>query len=106
MGHPCVGKPRFAFARLQMARGRSGYSTPARLAPLLELLKFFRPRIDYSRSGCRWKPPFYSVLRPSQITGAKPNSHELMQALDLWRDFGRQSGQLARVEELLRELLP
>ena len=98
-------KPRFTFARLQMGCGRNNHPTPLRLAPLLDLLEFFRPRIDYSRSGCRWKPPFYSILRPARIQGSKPSSHELMQALDLWRDFGRQSNQLPRVEELLYELL-
>ncbi|BCM93087.1 hypothetical protein IAD21_04975 [Abditibacteriota bacterium] len=99
-------KPRFAFAPLRMGRGRNNHPTPLRLAPLLELLeKHFRPRIDYSRSGCRWKPPFYSVLRPTPIRGAKPSAHELMASLDVWREFGRKSGQLPQVETCLRQLL-
>lgn len=100
-------KPRFQFARLEMGRGRNNHPTPKRLAPLLTTLEnYFRPRIDYSRSGSRWKPPFYSLLRPSRIRGSKPGSyHELMEAIELWRDFGRKSGQLPQVEACLRELL-
>ena len=41
--------------------------------------------------------PSYKAARPSQ--------HEVMEAALLWRDFGRKSGESARVETALNELL-
>ncbi len=81
--------------------------SPDSIIRLVELLQpYFDATINYNRLGAALKNPF-PWFSTSVIIGAKPftSHHELMQALDLWRDFGRKINQLVRVEELLRELL-
>lgn len=102
-----MDKPRFAFGPLRMTKHlfmNQGFAPS--VWQLLEVVEeHFGAKINYSRYR-GFMPPFSSSPRNSTLIRAScPSHHELMQALDLWRDFGRRSNQLARVEELLRELL-
>jgi len=75
---------------------------------LVELARdHFGATVNYSewRIKRHIRMPFSPMLRNPQVAVSHPTHHELMEALDLWREFGRQSGQLARVEELLGQLL-
>jgi len=67
--------------------------------------KHFGATADWRRSRRDVEGPFSSGVFAPTVEALPPSQHELMEALALWREFGRQSGQLARVEELLRELL-
>ncbi len=93
--------PRFPQAPLQIEK-RSFWPS----APVWELLRLAQQRFG-ARVNYNWsRMPPHEALNPPRVQALRPSQHELMQALDLWRDFGRKSGQLSRVEELLRELLP
>ncbi len=80
-------------------------SIPTKLAALAQ--QHFGAMVDYSQWRIKRarRSPFLPLLVNPAVTVTHPSQHERMEALELWRDFGRRSGQLARVEELLRELL-
>jgi hypothetical protein len=67
--------------------------------------QYFNAMVHFSRSRTNIRGAFICPLLTPVLKVEQPTNHELMQALDVWRDFGRRSNQLARVEELLRELL-
>lgn len=93
---------RFRQSPLQLEK--SSFWPPAPVWELVQLAsKHFVARINYD---CLRTPPNEDWMPRPRVAASRPSQHELMQALDLWRDFGRKSGQLSRVEELLRELLP
>jgi len=67
--------------------------------------KHFGAAVDWRYSRRDVEGPFSSWLIAPRVEALPLSQHELMEALALWREFGRGSGQLARVEELLRQLL-
>ncbi len=98
--------PRFAFAPLRMSRGPRQKDFPQAVWPLIALAdKYFGAVVDYSHKIASRKGPFVPLFVPRNIKALHPTQHELMVAVDLWRDFGRKSGQLAQVEACLRQLL-
>lgn len=87
-------------------RGNAQKEFPDSVWNLLALTeKYFGATVDYNYLT-NIKRNFYSgVFRPKLIRAQVPTQHELMAALDLWREFGRKSGQLPQVEACLNQLL-
>jgi hypothetical protein len=98
--------PRFAFAPLRMSHGPLQKDFPETVWPLLALADhYFGAVIDYSHKIASAKGPFVALFIPGNIKALHPTQHELIEALNLWRDFGRKSGQMSQVEACLKQLL-
>ncbi|RYX82305.1 hypothetical protein EON83_20140 [bacterium] len=96
-----IRKPKYNLPILRMSKKSYARFFPA---PVWELLKYaenyFEPRIDYRNSFLgSFEAP--DIIVPVE----EPTSHELMGAFEIWREFGRKSGQVAEVEACLSQLL-
>ncbi len=96
-------RPNHNFSLLRMSKSR--FYSPRIWELLACAEKYFEARVDHRLFGTLSLSAFHFYWYPPPISAEKPTQHELIEAIELWREFGRKSGQLSQVEACLRQLL-